>query len=110
MKSTQKMYMANTKVLRLVPNTTYIPLTCVGASRWVTKILGLASGVFAFLDTNMLVSFALGDANVLRWGSKPTPVANANGFASQWNIGLSLSGMSVFRLQSDFRFLETKET
>ena len=54
----------------------------------MTEILGLASGVFAFLDTNMLVSFALGDAKVWRWGFKPTPVPNANGFASQWNIGL----------------------
>ena len=69
---------------------TYIPLTCVWVSRWVTQILGLVSGVFAFFDTNMLVSFALGDAKVWRWGSKPTPVPNANGFASQWNIGLNL--------------------
>ena len=53
----------------------------------MTQILGLASGVFAFLDTNMLVSFALGDAKVWHWGSKPTTVPNANGFASQWNIG-----------------------
>ena len=57
----------------------------------MTQILGLASGVFAFLDTNMLVSFALGDAKVWRWGSKPTPVPNANGFASQWNIGLRVA-------------------
>ena len=35
----------------------------------------------------MLVYFALGDAKVWRWGSKPTPGPNANGFASQWNIG-----------------------
>ena len=37
----------------------------------------------------MLVYFALGDAKVWRWGSKPTPGPNANGFASQWNIGFS---------------------
>ena len=36
----------------------------------------------------MLVYFALGDAKVWRWGSKPTPAPNTNGFASQWNIGL----------------------
>ena len=54
--------MANAKMLHLEPNATYIP------------------------DTNMLVSFALGDAKVWRWGFKPTPVPNANGFASQWNI------------------------
>ena len=38
----------------------------------------------------MLVYFALGDAKVWLWGSKPTPGPNANGFASQWNIGFSL--------------------
>ena len=48
--------MANAKILHLEPNATYIPLTCVWVSRWVTQILGLASGVFAFLDTNMLAS------------------------------------------------------
>ena len=54
MKSTQKKkekYMANARNLRLGPNATYIPLTCVWVSRWgVTQIL-------AFLDTctNMLV-------------------------------------------------------
>ena len=36
----------------------------------------------------MLVYFALGDTKVWHWGSKPTPGPNANGFASQWNIGL----------------------
>ena len=30
----------------------------------------------------------IGNAKLWRWGSKPTPVPNANGFASQWNIGL----------------------
>ena len=38
----------------------------------------------------MLVYFALGDAKVWHWGSKPTPVPKANGFASQWNIGFRL--------------------
>ena len=59
----------------------------LGFASGKTQILGFASGVFAFLDTNMLVSFALGIAKVWRWGSKPTPVPNANGFALQWNIG-----------------------
>ena len=54
----------NAKVLCLVPNAAYIPQTCVGVSRWVTQILGLASGVFLFLDTNMSVSFVLVDAKV----------------------------------------------
>ena len=64
------MYMANAEVLRLVPNATYIPLTCVG----VKFALPNAK------DTNMLVYFALADAKVL----------NANGFASQWNIGFTV--------------------
>ena len=50
----------NVKTLRWAPNATYIPLTLVGGfALGVTQILGLASGVtqiFAFLDTNMLVS------------------------------------------------------
>ena len=38
----------------------------------------------------MLVYFVLGDAKVWRWGSKPMPGPNANGFASQWNIGFTI--------------------
>ena len=30
----------------------------------------------------------IGNAKFWRWVSKPTPVPNTNGFASQWNIGL----------------------
>ena len=30
------------------------------------------------------------------WGSKPTPVPNANGFASQWNIGLKVLDPETF--------------
>ena len=71
MKSTQKkkeMYMANARILRLGPNTTYIPLTRVGILHWgVMQILVFALGgtqILVFLDTNMLVfptqNFALG--------------------------------------------------
>ena len=55
----------------------------------VTQILYFALGVtyiLAFLDTNMLV---ISKAKLWRWGSKPTPGPNANGFASQWNIGFN---------------------
>ena len=72
----------------------------------MTQILGLASGVFAFLDTNMLVSFVLGDAKVWRWGSKPTPVPNAIGFASQWNIGFSgRMALSAWRIFCQYVYL-----
>ena len=41
-------------------------------------------------DTKIPTYFALGNAKVWRWRSKPTPVPNANGFASQWNIDFSI--------------------
>ena len=68
-----EMYMANTKNLRLGPNATYIPLT-LGVwvfALGVTQIFGLVSGVtqiFAFLDTNMLVSLT---QKLCHWGSRP---------------------------------------
>ena len=68
--------MANVKILHWRPNATCIPLTRVGVSRWVMQIL-------AFLDTNMLVS-QMRNCGVGLAGP------NANGFASQWNIGLTL--------------------
>ena len=40
-------------------------------------------------DTNMLVFFALGNAKVLSFVLGDAKLPNANGFASQWNIGLS---------------------
>ena len=38
----------------------------------------------------MLVFFALGNAKVLFFALGDAKVPNANGFASQWNIGLSV--------------------
>ena len=40
-------------------------------------------------DTNMLVFFALGNAKVLSFALGDAKVPNANGFASQWNVGFS---------------------
>ena len=72
----------------------YFRLACVWVSRRVKRNFKVSHRVkcekFASTnakDTNMLLYFALGDAKVWRWGSKPTPGPNANGFASQWNIG-----------------------
>ena len=70
MKSTQKnvIYMANAKILRWGPNTTYIPLARVGVCVWSKANFMFRLGVrqiLAFLDTNMLVLptqiFALGE-------------------------------------------------
>ena len=33
----------------------------------------------------------IGNAKLWRWGSKPMPVPNSNGFASQWNIGFTIN-------------------
>ena len=62
------MYMTNARNLRLVPNATYIPLTRIG---------GFALSDAKNLRHAKVPSFVLGDAKV----------PNANGFASQWNIG-----------------------
>ena len=42
-------------------------------------------------DTNMLVFFALGNTKVLSFALCDAKVPNANGFASQWNIGFILN-------------------
>ena len=61
------MYMANARNLRLGTNAIYIPLNRVGG--------------FAVGERYQHVGiFALGDAKV----------PNANGFASQWNIGFRI--------------------
>ena len=68
------MYMANVKILRLLPNATYIPLTRVGG-------LGDAKNLLVLTQRYQHVgNFALGDAKV----------PNANGFASKWNICLRI--------------------
>ena len=49
-------------------------------------MLGVGVGgtqILAFLDVG------IGKAKLWRWGSKPTPGPNANGFTSQWNIGFT---------------------
>ena len=70
------MYMANAKILRLVPNATYIPLTRVGGF-----VLGDTKNLRHLTQKIPTCGiFALGDATV--------PKANSS--VSQWNIGLRL--------------------
>ena len=68
------MYIAIAKILRWGPNETYIPLTRGGG-------------------------FALGDAKNLRHLTQKIP--NANGFASQWNIGFRI-GLEKSAFSDDF--------
>ena len=70
------MYMPNSRIPRLEPNAIYIPLTRVGVAKNLRH-----------LTQNMLVSFALGDANLVSFALCDAKVPNANGFALQWNIG-----------------------
>ena len=78
--------MANAKVLRLIPNAIYIPLTRVGGFA-----LGNAKNLHhPTQDSNMLVFFALGNAKVLSFGLGDAKVPNAKHFASQWNIGFTV--------------------
>ena len=44
----------------------------------------------------MLVFFTLGNAKVLSFALGETKVPNANGFASQWNIGFIFVDNRVF--------------
>ena len=92
------MYMRNERNLRLGPNATYIPRTCI---TYVGRNANFRFGVGG--NTNF--RFGVGgnanfhvfryqhvvipNAKLWLWGSEPTPAAgpNANGFASQWNIG-----------------------
>ena len=59
-----------------------------------------------YTDMLVMVYFALCDAKVWRWGSKPTPVPNANSFASQWNIGLRKMLRKLLDIMGKFRILD----
>ena len=74
--------MTNARTLRWAPNATYIPLARLG---------GFASGDVKNLRKRYqhVGIFALGDAKVLSFALDDAKVPNANGFASQWNIGFS---------------------
>ena len=56
----------------------------LGLASGVTQILGLAKANFRVFRYQHV---GIGNAKLWRWGSKPMPGPNANGFASQWNIG-----------------------
>ena len=71
----KEMYMANARNLRLGPNATQPIFRKTFTSPNAR-------------DTNLLVFFALGNAKVLSFALGDAKVPNANGFASQWNIGL----------------------
>ena len=77
--------MPNARILHLETNATYIPFTRIGVLCWVRQILILTQvfSVFIYQDVG------IGNAKLWRWGSKPMQVPNANGFASQWNIGFN---------------------
>ena len=80
--------MANARKLCLVPKATYIPLTRIGGFA-----LGDAKNVRHLMQKIptcwYICIFALGDANVQSFELGDAKVPNANGFASQWNIGLT---------------------
>ena len=103
MKSThkKKMYMANARNLRLAPNTTHIPLTGIGGNANVRFGIGgnahFRFGVGCF-RIFIYQHVGIPKAKLWRWGCKPTPGPNANGFASQWNIGLRIQSFLFFIL------------
>ena len=70
------MCMPNARILHLELNTTYIPLTRVGVLCWVMQKFASPNAK----DTNMLVSFALGDASLVSFVLGDPKVPNANFF------------------------------
>ena len=80
------MYIVNAKILHWGPNATYIPLARVGGNaNFMFRIGGNANfSVFRYQHVG------ISNAKLWRWGSKPTPGSNANGFVSQWNIDFIL--------------------
>ena len=59
----------------------------LGFASGKTQILGLASGDFRVFRYQHV---GIPKGKVWRWGCKPTPGPDANGLASQWNIGLKV--------------------
>ena len=99
--------MANVKMLRWGPTSTYIPLEigfALGSqgkrNLRKKKVHGqrkkLASPYAK--NINMLVFPALGNAKVLSFALGDAKVPNANNFALQWNIGFSCKTMSMHKI------------
>ena len=79
------MYMANAKNANLYSTDSHW-----GFALGVTQILGLVLGVIQIkFSVFTYQHVGIPKAKLWRWGSKPTPGPNANGFASQWNIGIN---------------------
>ena len=104
MKSTQKheMYMANAKILRLEPNATYIPLTCVWVSRWGNANFRFGIGCFRVFRYQHV---GIPNAKFSHWGCYPTPDPNTKSFVSQWNIGFTRSEIYFFAFFKTFKIL-----
>ena len=82
------MYMANARILHWGPNATYIPPVRIGGNaNFSVCVVGNTNfSVFRYQHVG------IPNAKLWHWGSnsKPTRGPNANGFASQWNVGLRL--------------------
>ena len=86
------MYMPNAKILRWGPNATYIPLEMGFALATQRKKFASPNA----RDTDMLVFFALGNAQLLSFVLGNAKLPDASSFASQWNIGLRL--FTIFKI------------
>ena len=76
-------------------------------SRWSWRCMGNANfsvrvGGYANFSIFTYQHVGIPDAKLWHWGSKPTRGPNANGFASQWNIGLRVND---FRREILYHFL-----
>ena len=93
-----QIYMANASPSRWGPNATYIPPTRVGGNAKFSVPIGDNANFSVFRYQHV----GIPNVELWRWGSKPTPGPNANGFASQWNIGLTHYHLTHSCLFSDY--------
>ena len=78
-----------------IPNATYIPLTRIGGSRLGCNAnFRFGVGGNANFSVFRYQHVGIPSTKLWRWGSKAKAGPNANGFASQWNIGFNLHEMS----------------
>ena len=75
------------------PNATYFHLLALGVGVGGNTNFRVCVGGNANFSIFRYQHLGSPNAKLWRWGSKPTQGLNANGFASQWNIGYNLSNL-----------------
>ena len=89
------MYIANARNLRLGPNQPLFHGLALGFCIGAKANFKICVGGYANFSVFICQHVGIANAKLWHWGFKPTPGPNANGFASQWNIGLTMMEMRL---------------